>query len=139
MDTTTVSLLFGSLGVGLFWWGAKRLARRCSGKASPSAPETLPAQESSPDGDAPWEKTSRIYRKILYLRLAGFALCLLAAGSLFLKAGTFVAVVLASVGLYMQYLAYHARTQHVFAVKKAVESQFLATLQKPQSQNCNDQ
>lgn len=137
MDTTTISLLFGSLGVGLFWWGSRHFARRCSSKtnagtAVPDASDTA----NAPSEEAPSaEQTARVYRKILYLRLTGFLLCLFAAGSLLLQSGTGIAVVLAGAGLYMQYLAYRARTEHVFAVKKHVEKAFIATLNMQNTEN----
>ena len=76
METTTVSLIIGSLCAGLVWWSVQGFVRRCSGKAQPKNND---AQRQC--DDAPWERTGEVYRKLLYLRLASFALCILAAAA----------------------------------------------------------
>lgn len=136
MDTTTISLLFGSLGAGLLWWGSRRLARHCSSKADADTSVPDASDAGTPSEEAPSaEQTARVYRKILYLRLSGFLLCLLAAGSLLLQSGTGIAVSLAAVGLYMQYLAYRTRTEHVFAVRKHVEHAFIESMNGSSAKN----
>ena len=87
METTTVSLIIGSLCAGLVWWSVQGFVRRCSGKAQPKNND---AQRQC--DDAPWERTGEVYRKLLYLRLASFALCILAAAALYFHLGTALAV-----------------------------------------------
>ena len=105
METTTVSLIIGSLCAGLVWWSVQGFVRRCSGKAQPKNND---AQRQC--DDAPWERTGEVYRKLLYLRLASFALCILAAA---------LAVGLAGIGCGLQFCAFRIRTRHVQAVRKA--------------------
>ena len=114
METTTVSLIIGSLCAGLVWWSVQGFVRRCSGKAQPKNND---AQRQC--DDAPWERTGEVYRKLLYLRLASFALCILAAAALYFHLGTALAVGLAGIGCGLQFCAFRIRTRHVQAVRKA--------------------
>ena len=114
METTTVSLIIGSLCAGLVWWSVQGFVRRCSGKAQPKNND---AQRQC--DDAPWERTGEVYRKLLYLRLASFALCILAAAALYFHLGTAPAVGLAGIGCGLQFCAFRIRTRHVQAVRKA--------------------
>ena len=114
METTTVSLIIGSLCAGLVWWSVQGFVRRCSGKAQPKNND---AQRQC--DDAPWERTGEVYRKLLYLRLASFALCILAAAALYFHLGTARAVGLAGIGCGLQFCAFRIRTRHVQAVRKA--------------------
>ena len=114
METTTVSLIIGSLCAGLVWWSVQGFVRRCSGKAQPKNND---AQRQC--DDAPWERTGEVYRKLLYLRLASFALCILAAAALYFHLGTVLAVGLAGIGCGLQFCAFRIRTRHVQAVRKA--------------------
>ena len=103
METTTVSLIIGSLCAGLVWWSVQGFVRRCSGKAQPKNND---AQRQC--DDAPWERTGEVYRKLLYLRLASFALCILAAAALYFHLGTALAVGLAGIGCGLQFCAFRA-------------------------------
>ena len=114
METTTVSLIIGSLCAGLVWWSVQGFVRRCSGKAQPKNND---AQRQC--DDAPWERTGEVYRKLLYLRLASFALCIIAAAALYFHLGTARAVGLAGIGCGLQFCAFRIRTRHVQAVRKA--------------------
>ena len=114
METTTVSLIIGSLCAGLVWWSVQGFVRRCSGKAQPKNND---AQRQC--DDAPWERTGEVYRKLLYLRLASFAWCILAAAALYFHLGTARAVGLAGIGCGLQFCAFRIRTRHVQAVRKA--------------------
>ena len=98
------------------WSGGRyrALSRRCSGKAQPKNND---AQRQC--DDAPWERTGEVYRKLLYLRLASFALCILAAAALYFHLGTALAVGLAGIGCGLQFCAFRIRTRHVQAVRKA--------------------
>ena len=97
METTTVSLIIGSLCAGLVWWSVQGFVRRCSGKAQPKNND---AQRQC--DDAPWERTGEVYRKLLYFHL-----------------GTALAVGLAGIGCGLQFCAFRIRTRHVQAVRKA--------------------
>lgn len=101
METTTVSLIIGSLCAGLVWWSVQGFVRRCSGKAQPKNND---AQRQC--DDAPWERTGEVYRKLLYLRLASFALCILAAAALYFHLGTALAVGLAGIGCGLQFCSF---------------------------------
>lgn len=114
METTTVSLIIGTLCAGLVWWSVQGFVRRCSGKA----PQEQNDAQRQYD-DAPWEHTGEIYRKLLYLRLASFALCILAAVALYFHLGTALAIGLAGIGCGLQFCAFRIRTRHVQAVRKA--------------------
>ena len=114
METTTVSLIIGSLCAGLVWWSVQGFVRRCSGKAQPINND---AQRQC--DDAPLERTGEVYRKLLYLRLASFALCILAAAAWYFHLGPALAVGLAGIGCGLQFCAVRIRTRHVQAVRKA--------------------
>ncbi len=114
METTTVSLIIGCLCAGLIWWSVQGFVRRCSGKARQ---EHADAQNQC--DDAPWERTGEVYKKLLYLRLVSFALCILAAAALYFHLGTALAVGLAGIGCCLQFCAFRIRTRHVQAVRKA--------------------
>ncbi len=108
MEPATFSLLVGCLGAGLIWRLAQGLVRRWSTKARPAPGGAQPA------GDAPWDHSGEVYRKLLGIRLASVVLCVLAAAVLFLQHGTGPALALAGL-----YAAYRIRTRHVQAVQKA--------------------
>ena len=114
METTTVSFIIGTLCAGLVGWSVLGFVRRCSGKA----PQEQNDAQRQYD-DAPWEHTGEIYRKLLYLRLASFALCILAAAALYFHLGTALAIGLAGIGCGLQFCAFRIRTRHVQAVRKA--------------------
>ena len=113
METATFSLLVGCLGAGLIWRLAQGLVRRWSAKARPAPGGAQPA------GDAPWDHSGEVYRKLLGIRLASVVLCVLAAAVLFLQHGTGPALALAGLGCCLHYAAYRIRTRHVQAVQKA--------------------
>ncbi len=121
MDTTTASLITGSLGAGLVWWLTKTLSHRLTKKDS---------GEDSVDA-APWERTEAVYKKLLYARIASLVLCLAAAAVLFFGLGTIPALLLAGCGCGLQFTAFQMRTRHIKAVKAAmVESQTAPSREK---------
>ena len=70
------------------WSGGRYRALSGAVRARPSQKHDAQRQCD----DAPWERTGEVYRKLLYLRLASFALCILAAAALYFHLGTALAV-----------------------------------------------
>ena len=114
METATFSLLVGCLGAGLDPGGSRR-ALYGAGRPRPGPPPG----GAQPAGDAPWDHSGEVYRKLLGIRLASVVLCVLAAAVLFLQHGTGPALALAGLGCCLHYAAYRIRTRHVQAVQKA--------------------
>ena len=120
MDTTTVSLILGCLCAGLIWWFMRGLTRRFSGRLARENGEQAKERAMTQARDeAPWEHTDAVYKRLLHLRIASFALCVLAAIILYFHMGTVLAVAIAGLGCILQFTAYHIRTQHMLAVRKA--------------------
>lgn len=96
MDSATASLLFALVGACGVWWLTRRLVRR-------HVADPLSAAGAEP------EDATKLFRTLLFLRLAGIVLCVAAAGVLFWGLGTGFAACLAGAGCLLQFAAYRVR------------------------------
>lgn len=101
MDSAAAGLLFALVGACGVWWLTRSLVHRYSTSSERSVAAVCALEEAV--------TPKKLFRTLLYLRLAGIALCVAAAGVLFWAMGTGLAACLAGAGCLLQFAAYRVR------------------------------